>query len=179
MLAEQLELFDFPSAAQETYGITNKKLASLARGRGCRCPLCRQTVKVYRRPLTGAMCVALIKIHQAYCRYKWVAGDPEKSIHVEGLLKRCEVSSSVRGDFCKLRYWGLIEKVEKERADGSKRNGHYRLTVKGRQFVMRECAVKSHSVIYNNTFYGLEGTIVSIIECLGKKFNYDKLMEAY
>ncbi len=177
-MEQQLNLFNFPESAEETYGIKARKLLELAKGAGCKCPLCDQFIKVYRRPITGAMCVALIKIYQAYNRYKWQPGDETKSIHVEGLLKRCDVSSSIRGDAPKLRFWGLIEKVESVREDGSKRNGHYRLTKDGRFFVMNIFAVKKYAIIYNDKFYGFEGEYVSMKDCLEGKFEYDKLMEA-
>jgi hypothetical protein len=62
---QQLNLFSFPVQENETYGIKSRKLIDLASGAGCKCPLCDQFIKIYRRHITGAMCVCLIKIYQA------------------------------------------------------------------------------------------------------------------
>jgi len=177
-MTAQLDLFGHSPAVRETYGIHSAALLEKAKGPGgCTCPLCGQNVKIYRRTITAAMVVALIKMYQAYCRYKWSTEDRDRSLHVEGLLKRCDCSSGTRGDFPKLRYWGLIEKVEEDRPDGSHRNGHYRLTPKGRQFILEQTMVQKYAVIYNDTLYGIEGDYVGVRDALKEKFNFDELMK--
>lgn len=173
----QTDLFNMPESVQESYGIKSSKMVELAKGKGCRCPLCHQFVKVYSRKITGSMCVALIKIWQAYVRYGWTVGDDSHSIHLEGLLKRCNVSSAVRGDAPKLQHWDFIRKIEGKRKDGSSLNGHYMLTKAGHAFMFCNVARHERAILYNNKFYGHEGKLVTILDCLGKKFSYDELMK--
>lgn len=134
----------------------------------CRC--CGQTVKKYRRNITGAMAVALILLSK-----KDALGDDW--IHVEDFLKDMPgLPSSIRGDVAKLRHWGLIEKKPEEREDGSPRNGYYKITNLGREFIKGEKQLPRHIFLYNNKLLGFDSEECTIKQCLGKKFDYNQLM---
>lgn len=91
-------------------------------------------------------------------------------VHAEDFFKKQNIPSSIRGDFSKLRFWGLIDPhPEKE--------GYYRITVKGMDFVRNKIKVEANVLLYNNTCYGFKGEYKSIQDCLKKKFDYQKLME--
>jgi len=81
------------------------------------------------------------------------------------------------GDFPYLVHYGLLEKMVGERVDGSKRNGFYKLTEKGRQFVLKQITVPKTFIIYNGKCEGFEGREIGIEEALGKKFDYRELMD--
>lgn len=135
--------------------------------KGARCPCCGQNVKLYKRKLTSAMAYALILIKKS---------GHKGFFHVENYLKDQDCPSSIRGDFAKLSLFGLIERHVGKREDGSNRNGHFRITDAGMDFVSGKMSVKSHVHIYNNIVMGFSDTTITIREALGKKFDYQELM---
>lgn len=80
------------------------------------------------------------------------------------------------GDFPYLVHYGMLEKMEGKRPDGSKKNGFYKLTDKGRQFVMKQITVPQTFIIYNGKCEGFEGREIGIEDALGKYFDYAELM---
>lgn len=136
------------------------------------CPCCKQFAKVYKRPMTSSMAYGLILLAR-------VDRDEDDGwVHIENYFKSLSIPSSIRGDITKLVNWGLLERFEGEREDGSNRVGLYRVTYKGVQFVRSEIEVYSHIIIYSNMFQGFSGEPIKIKEALGKKFNYDELMNS-
>ncbi len=83
------------------------------------------------------------------------------------------------GEHAKLTYWGLLERNTELRPDGSKRNGYYRLTEKGEEFILDRIRLTSHIVLYNDRLLRLKSKKpdISIIDALGKTFNYRQLMQ--
>jgi hypothetical protein len=73
-------------------------------------------------------------------------------------------------------HWNLIASVGGNRADGCKHNGHWRITERGEQFVKQQILVPSHVYLYNGKFQGYSQESTSILQALGKKFNYNELM---
>lgn len=137
--------------------------------KGAECPCCAQTVKIYSRPITSGMAYALILLHN-HTNGEWT--------HLETLFDEKGNSRTARGDAPKLRFWGLIEaKDGKKEDDGNPNNGYYRITEKGKQFVLGHISVPSHVFIYNNKMYGQADTETDIKKALGFTFNYNKLME--
>ena len=67
---------------------------------GAHCPCCERFIKLYRRPLSASMARYLIVLAK-----KSGTGNPW--LHVETDFR--DVSIPSRGDYAKLRYWGLIE----------------------------------------------------------------------
>ena len=127
---------------------------------GARCPCCEQFAKVYERPLYGTQARDLILFYRAHGR-DW------------GNAKMLGRSSA---DFCKLRFWGLVEPMEGEREDGSKRVGIWRVTERGEKFIQRHVRVHRKVRLYDNRLLNRKGDQVGIDECLGKKFSYAELM---
>lgn len=129
---------------------------------GHECPCCRQFAKVYRRRIHAGMARDLIRFDRA-------AGDDwahlPTAVPVRG------------GDFCKLRYWGLVEEEIARREDGG-RAGFWRMTEAGALFVRERVRVPSHVRLYDGRKLGLDGDLVSIRDCLPNPFDYDELMTA-
>lgn len=138
--------------------------------KGVVCPCCNTYSKIYVRPLTSSMCIALIIFYQS----KWV--DVEGYGHAEDILKGSRAASSIRGDFPKLRFFGLIEASARIKEDGNSYNGFYRVTDKGEQFINKLIVVPASVTIYNNVCIGFSEKQVNIKEALNNKFDYDKLM---
>jgi len=85
----------------------------------------------------------------------------------------------VRGDWAKLKYWGLIEEKPDVRDDGSPRVGYWKMTPLGRQFARRQVKVPSHVYIYNGE--ALQRAVeeqITIDDALGTEFSYDEIMGA-
>ncbi len=134
---------------------------------GVTCPCCGQFAKVYRRKLNRTMAQALILI------YRHARGSDEW-IHIPTLLVR----STLLGDAAKLAYWGLLEPQVAERDDGSRRVGFYRMTDRGRRFVLGQETIARHVITYNQQVLGFSDEHTTIRQALGDRFNYDELMAA-
>ena len=134
---------------------------------GYTCNCCGQFVKVYCRTFNSNMAVALFYL------YKRRSDD---FIHVENEMsksgyKRC-------GDFSYLRHYSLIEPLLEKRDDSSNRNGMYRITGRGILFIEQNLFVQKNFLTFNNKLEGFEGKEIGIIQALGIKYDYKKMMEA-
>jgi len=94
--------------------------------------------------------------------------------HVENYLKDMHCAASVRGDFPKLRFRGLIDSKSDEgpdrRLDGV---GFYRITDKGMWFVEGKMKVFSHAIIYNNKCAGFSDKEITIKDALKTQKNIE------
>lgn len=139
---------------------------------GVTCPCCDKFVKAYDRIITSSMAFGLIMFH----RHATDQGQDDWT-HAERLFDQLDgVPSSIRGDFPKLRYWGLLEAMIDERPDGSKRNGHYRITPTGHDFAMGKMKVTKHALVYNDTPIHFFGEMISVHDSLQNRFSYNSLM---
>lgn len=134
--------------------------------KGYVCPCCGQFVKRYFRKLNANMAITMIALFR---KKKFGFIKVEEFMRVNGYQRS--------GDFPYLVHWGLLEKMTGERIDGSKKNGFYKLTEKGRQFVLEQIIVPQTLIIYNGKCEGFEGREISIKDALGKKFDYHELMK--
>ena len=154
-----------------------KKWLRVRFGKGATCPCCNQFVKLYRRNFNKSMAYVLLLIS---CYYR---GDlAEEWLHVPSYIAEMVAdhprrAAAVRGDWAKLKFWGLLEEKPDVREDGSPRVGYWRLTRLGRQFVNREVKVPSHVYIYNGA--PLRRTVseeITIDDALCTDFSYDEIM---
>lgn len=127
---------------------------------GVKCPCCTQMAKEYRRPLNAGMALSLLRMYQA-----------GKTDYVN-VTTVCIGGSREEG---KLRFWDLVQESDEVRPDGGKA-GWWRVTAKGEAFVMGDIRVRSHARVFDNTFLGFEGSMVTIDDCLGRKFDLGELM---
>ena len=140
---------------------------------GATCPCCRQFVKLYKRPLGAGMASSLIAIYRWFLRN---SGQEWMSITEE--LKKMKINAG-SSNTAILRHWGLLEKFEGERDDGSKRVGLYRMTDLGRDFVLGRVSVTKHIYQYNDEIVKVADpdlSQISVHEALGNKFDYNVLM---
>lgn len=127
---------------------------------GVDCPCCTQRVQVYKRKLNSGMARSLIAMY-ALARTDW--------IHVPTAIG---ARSREEG---KLAYWGLVEESPDPREDGG-RAGWWRVTDRGKQFVLGHITIPMYARIYDGKVLGYDGAFVDIKAALGTKFNYDQLM---
>lgn len=152
---------------------------------GATCQACGGHAQMYRRPLSAGMALALLSFFRASenLPLRNADGTPHEGwLHAEDTFKEdASLSSSARGDFAKLRHWGLIERATDIRADGSPRSGLYRMTERGRQFCMRQLHVAPAYYDYKGKVCpapdGVDRTPINIVDALGAGFHYGDLME--
>ena len=134
--------------------------------KGYNCPCCGQYVRRYYRKLNCNMAVTMIALFR---KKKFGFIKVEEFMRVNGYQRS--------GDFPYLVHWGLLEKMTGKRDDGSSKNGFYKLTDKGRQFVTEQITVPQTLIWYNGRAEGFEGREIGIRDALGKKFDYQELMK--
>ena len=127
---------------------------------------CNQFTKIYRRKISCTSAYGLIVLSQK------VSGE----FHLEQKLCELDLLKTVRSDFPKLRYWGLIQALDGKREDGSSRNGYYIITEQGRMFAQNKISLPKYMHVYNSVALKNSGEFVKITDCLGEKFNYEELM---
>lgn len=138
---------------------------------GVECPCCSQYAKIYERKIHFNMARALIIF---YKRARVDGMDNFLSLN-EVFADQGEHVVRLRGDFPKLKHWGLI--VEAGNDDPEKKtSGCWKLTQNGVKFVENRTKVMSCARIFNDRLLGMSGSFVSIKDCLGQKFSYLDLM---
>lgn len=127
---------------------------------GAKCPCCKQMAKIYKRRLHATMAKGLIQLYRH--------GGEHDFVH----------TASLPGDtheMSQASWWGLIEEEKILRPDGG-RAGYWKLTEAGTRFVLRRGTIPEYALIYDSILFRVEGSPVSIEDCLGKKFHYNQLM---
>ena len=147
---------------------------------GARCPLCTRRAQVYRRHIRWPSALALIRL------YQWNQQHPGEYVHLMKMVQRAYPGWRWTADTdTKMRYWGLVEGQPGLRADGSSRNGFWRITEEGTGFVLGRTKVIRYARIFDNellelTSYTKAGrfcpdrTIREVLD--GAPFDYDRLM---
>lgn len=140
------------------------------RRKGLDCPCCDQFAKEYKRKLNSGMARVLIVCYPSFRDY------PGRFLDV---VNYCATKHDfVASNHALLVAWGLLEKKEGDRPDGSSRNSMYRLTKLGEQFVLNQVRVPSHWYFYDDEALGPADGTISIAEALGNHFDYRELMAA-
>ena len=133
---------------------------------GHKCPLCTRYAKVYLRTIHATMARELITFWRVAGREWFDMPDVMVAHRLPG-----------HGDAAKLRYWRLVEPdAEAEPVEGAKQAGIWRVTELGEQFVLGRTSVPKYARVYDGRRLGMRGEPVTIIDCLGDKFDYRELM---
>ena len=167
------EFFNQPNASLEDA----KKWLRVRFGKGATCPCCQQFVRLYKRGFSKSSAYVLLLMARYYR-----TAQPEEWLHVPSYIAEMSAdnprrAAAVRGDWAKLKFWGLIEEKPEVRADGSPRVGYWRMTPLGRQFVNREVKVPAYVYIYNSE--PLQRAVeeqITIDDALSTEFSYAELM---
>lgn len=135
---------------------------------GVACPCCGQHAKKYRRKINKIMAAGLIGLVREFDRTKTF-------VHVHDIPLGDRDVRSMGGSFAMLAHWGLIEpKVN----DNTKKrcSGFWRPTKAGIAFAWKQGKVAAYGVFYNNTALEWSAAKISIVEALGREFDYAELM---
>ena len=100
-------------------------------------------------------------------------------VHVQEFLSKRKLPPGIAasGDYAKLRFFGLLQKRDDRREDGSDRNGFWRITDLGTQFSDGLIQVPSFVYVYDNApLPAPDAPLVWIEEVLGTRFSYAELM---
>jgi hypothetical protein len=135
---------------------------------GCICPCCGKVAKVYKRKLNSGMCIELITLYKL-----------TKRSATNTFFHHTKFAKVTGGEISKLVNWGLVVEKTKDDEDitNDRISGYWKITKKGINFVENRITVKSHVYLYNNELLGFSSLNANIIDCLGKKFSYHKLMK--
>lgn len=130
---------------------------------GAKCPCCTQFAKVYKRTITSACAVALIKMYRA-ARLEWC--------YVPEVVGR-----PFDGDLGKLAFWGLVLESSEPRSDGGRR-GTWRVTPDGERFIHGTLSLPKYAHIYDSRQVKpmFSGPLIGVEDALGDKFDLRELM---
>lgn len=118
------------------------------------CPCCGRFQKRYNRKLHAEMTSFLQRLVELY-------KEGREWIHVRHLRPR-GAKASTDGSY--LVWWGLVE--PQMRDNGTRRDGYYRPTQDGIDFVDGKIKVPSYIQLYNQELVGQSGTFISIDEAV-------------
>jgi len=134
------------------------------------CPCCGKQSRIYKRRLHAEMALWLMKLVTLY--------------QESGGVSQTTVSIMCRGGWhlraggtngTLLVHWGLIESATAENAAGAP-VGEYRPTTRGCWFVDRSIRVPAWVLLRDNRKVGASDDMVDIVDVLGKRFDYQQLL---
>lgn len=144
-----------------------KDFLNLHYKKGIACPCCDQFVKEYKRKVYGR--IARLLIHLYHIDRAIGSG----YVHIDMI---CEgITEKGSGDFAKLQFWGLVE-LQENTDPKKKTSGYWRITDFGKNFVEDKVKIPKYVHILIGKARKFSGPEVGIRACLGKEFNYAKLM---
>lgn len=136
--------------------------------KGTNCPCCGQYVKLYIRKLNSGMSLFLIGLYRLNKRHCY------DQFSNKEIMSEMEINTASL-DYSILKHFKLIEEPNVD-SEEKRKSGIWMITKLGKEFVEGAKKVPSHVHIYNNKVKGFSITYTTIIEALGKKFNYQELM---
>lgn len=151
----------FPVADNASFAVIRAAFQSAIDTRTClECPLCSQTVKLYKRTIHGKMVEFLVRLYHVSNTNNngWV--------NVEELY-----GPGLSGDYAKLKFWDLIEPHDVRTIERNA-SGHWRITKKGKAWVEGSITLPKYAYVFNNQCFGLNGPQMTIQQCYGKPFDY-------
>lgn len=151
-----------------------------AQKQGAVCPCCDRFGKVYKRKFHSSMSAVLILLYRHAVSSKVTTDVANRGfIHTPTLINAATnpgVAAAIRGDFAKMRYWGLIEEGKTAAPTDKKYSGSWRITGEGARFVEGSTKIREYVWIYNTKALGFDGESISIQDSLGSRFSYRELM---
>ena len=152
-----------------------KKYLFSWREAGVWCPGCGRWVKVQARTLglLHAKCLRWLD--------RWAQEHGDEFVHKNKMPSEIIKDG---GEFCRLRFWGLIETRPCEEDEDKRRSGYWRITKAGVDFLHDRSRVPSHAFFRsqggNPIIEDWAETTIGIRDTLKrKKFSYSDLMDNY
>lgn len=155
----------FPPPADESITVIEAQdlIRALMDGRGSVCPCCGRLVRFSSIPLGTGKARTMIRMFKRHQRLgvQWI--HMIHDVNNFGLPSR---------DYGSCAYWGLTERMEGGKDDGNPDSGFWRLTNKGRAFVMGLVRCPYRAVVWNTRLIAMSEEDTDIHKSLGKKFIY-------
>lgn len=145
---------------------------------GTTCSICDRFGKTYTYTLWWAMAHALCVLYMAI-RDESPDGEVILKggwIHVANYWLQHFDDNAARTQYSKLQHWGFIYPSDHLPHAGSRGSGFWRLTKKGRQFVLGKIRVPRSITLFDNKVVGIATGTISVQEALVLKFDYAVLM---
>lgn len=143
--------------------------------KGCKCPACGQTVKLYSRKINSGMALFLIGLYRLEIRHQESMPGMVGREFFSNKQVMNEMNLTVTSlDYSVLKHFGFIEARVSEA--GKKDSGYWRLTQQGINFTQGNIDTAKHVFLYNNKAQGYSDEKTTIKQALGDKFDFDELM---
>lgn len=141
--------------------------------RGVICPCCENLVKVRKETMIARIAKAMVLMYKYTMERK-----PEDGwIHLSSVFLKEYRQDSYGLSTTKAKYFGLIE--PKRNLNGSKVNGVWRLTDRGKEFVKGKITVPKSVIIFRDEIYGYSEKVFRIEDAFGEMFSLDEVMNWY
>lgn len=140
--------------------------------KGLRCPACNQFVKRYKTKLNSGMAICLIHLFKMNAEERFEGG----FVHINQILKERGINPT-NLSIHKLRAWDLVQPKTLNK-DEEKNQGFWKITEKGKLFVLGKAKVPRHFYSYNREILGYSDEETDIKTALGDKFDYEELMRS-
>lgn len=131
-----------------------------------KCECCGHIKRTYTRAFNSNMAMCLI----ALVKHRINGFVKVEDFLLKNRYERC-------GDFSYLVHYNFLRRQGGLRDDQSTRTGYYQITSAGIMFAEGKTTAKEYFRICENKFLGFDGKDINIIQALGKKFNYEKLIK--
>lgn len=142
-----------------------QRFGEAIRGEGMDCPCCGRWGKINPYQITSTQAKGLIWMFTNFPRDYWI----DLGRAPEWILRSKPMATA--------KWWGLVEPAAKEEKDADKKaSGKWRLTDKGRAFVLGRTLIPKYAFIFDNGCFGYSSDMVDIRDALKKKFSYEELM---
>ena len=132
------------------------------------CALCGQFAKVYRRGLGASIVADVIRIYRT-----------QKDLPEGAWVDIATVRGVRGGDYAKAEHWGLLEHAIDD-GTSRKQSGLWRVTEEGIEFIEGRGRVIKAQWFYNGEVapgpWSRDEPLVDVQEALGKKFDFEALM---
>ena len=144
-------------------------------GNGAHCPTCGRYAKIYRRRIHSNMARQLIALYSLTQPERFFEGKLViRYAHTRQVRDKCGYS-----DFTLAKHWGLVQARPNEDDPSVKDTGLWTLTGQGLGFVLGTSTIPKYAYLFDDRLVGFSDDVVSIRDALGKKFNYQEIMESH
>lgn len=138
--------------------------------KGCHCPTCGQTVKLYKYKFDASKAMAAIGIYKLDKHYK------QESFHLQRDFVNLLKLNANNLHYTKMKYYDFIERDSSKDDPKKGGSGWWFGTQQVRDFVEGKTRIPSVFYVYDGRCIGFGNETISVKEALAEKFDYEELM---
>lgn len=134
------------------------------------CPCCSRLSRLWKMRIHATLAAMLCRMYFVSMRSYAL---PDGWVHLDHFKEK----STTGNDFSIVKHWGLA--IPRPAEDDPEKNsfGFWRLRQRGVSFVENKEKIEKYLWIFDDKVMKKSEDDADIIECLGKKFNYETLFE--